>query len=128
MKIEQPTANSLYVTIGNFTYYFDDSIDGEYLVERWKNEDGKPETLQISDFLLTTKNPKPHLTMKIQDIIDALEADKDFEEIIMTALQCENLPNLAYFKAFIYQQITKGELLEVLQEHSVNAVNECVGA
>ena len=66
--------------------------------------------------------------MKIQDIIDALENDRDFEEIIMIALQCENLPNLAYFRAFIYQQITKGELLEVLQEHSVSVERECVRA
>ena len=67
--------------------------------------------------------------MNIKDIIDALEADKDFEEIIMIALQCkEELPEINYFKAFIYQQITKGELLEVLEKHSVNAVNECVGA
>jgi hypothetical protein len=35
MKIEQPTDNSLYVTIGNYVYYFDDSIDGEALVQRW---------------------------------------------------------------------------------------------
>jgi len=67
--------------------------------------------------------------MKIQDIIDALENDRDFEEIIMIALQCkEGLPELNYFKAFIYQQITKGELLEVLQEHSMSKANECVGA
>ena len=66
--------------------------------------------------------------MKIQDIIDALENDRDYEEIIMIALQCENLPNLAYFRAFIYQQITKGELLEVLEKHSVSKANECVGA
>ena len=66
--------------------------------------------------------------MKIQDIIDALENDRDYEEIIMTALQCENLPNLAYFKAFIYQQITKGELLEVLEKHSASVERECVGA
>lgn len=50
MKIEQPSDNTLYVTIGNYVYYFDDSIDGEYLVERWNNADGKPETLQVSDF------------------------------------------------------------------------------
>lgn len=50
MKIQQPTDNTLYITIGGYVYYFDDSIEGEYLVERWKNEDGKPETLQISDF------------------------------------------------------------------------------
>ena len=66
--------------------------------------------------------------MKIQDIIDALENDRDYEEIIMLALQCENLPNLAYFKAFIYQQITKGELLEVLEKHSASVERECVGA
>ena len=67
--------------------------------------------------------------MKIQDIIDALENDRDYEEIIMTALQCkEELPEINYFKAFIYQQITKGELLEVLEKHSVSKANECVGA
>lgn len=38
MKIEQPTENSLYVTIGNFTYYFDDSIDGEVIVQRWHKD------------------------------------------------------------------------------------------
>ena len=69
------------------------------------------------------------MTMKIQDIIDALENDRDYEEIIMTALQCkEELPEINYFKAFIYQQITKGELLEVLEKHSVSKANECVGA
>jgi hypothetical protein len=40
MKIEQPTENSLYVTIGNFTYYFDDSIEGDCYIKRWhKNDD-----------------------------------------------------------------------------------------
>ena len=39
MKIEQPSDNSLYVTIGNFTYYFDDSIDGENIVKRWRTDD-----------------------------------------------------------------------------------------
>ena len=39
MKIEQPTDNSLYVTIGNFTYYFDDSIDGENIVKRWRTDE-----------------------------------------------------------------------------------------
>ena len=38
MKIHQPTDNSLYVTIGNFTYYFDDSIDGEVIVQRWHKD------------------------------------------------------------------------------------------
>ena len=67
--------------------------------------------------------------MKIQDIIDALENDRDYEEIIMTALQCkEELPEINYFKAFIYQQITKGELLEVLEKHSASVERECVGA
>ena len=36
MKIEQPSDNSLYVTIGNYVYYFDDSIDGEVIVKRWR--------------------------------------------------------------------------------------------
>ena len=39
MKIKQPSDNSLYVTIGNFTYYFDDSIDGEVIVKRWRTDD-----------------------------------------------------------------------------------------
>jgi hypothetical protein len=39
MKIEQPTDNSLYVTIGNYVYYFDDSIDGENIVSRWHLDD-----------------------------------------------------------------------------------------
>lgn len=38
MKIQQPTDNSLYVTIGNFTYYFDDSIEGEVIVQRWHKD------------------------------------------------------------------------------------------
>lgn len=63
--------------------------------------------------------------MKIQDIIDALENDRDYEEIIITALQCkEELPEINYFKAFIYQQITKGELLEVLEKHSASVGRE----
>jgi hypothetical protein len=39
MKIEQPTDNSLYVTIGNYVYYFDDSIEGENIVSRWHLDD-----------------------------------------------------------------------------------------
>lgn len=39
MKIQQPTDNSLYVTIGNYVYYFDDSIDGENIVSRWHLDD-----------------------------------------------------------------------------------------
>lgn len=35
MKIQQPSENSLYVTIGNYVYYFDDSINGEAIVKRW---------------------------------------------------------------------------------------------
>ena len=38
MKIEQPSDHSLYVTIGNFTYYFDDSIDSEFVVQRWRED------------------------------------------------------------------------------------------
>ena len=38
MKIEQPSDNSLYVTIGNFVYYFDDSIEGERVVQRWRKD------------------------------------------------------------------------------------------
>ena len=52
MKIEQPSDNSLYVTIGNFTYYFDDSIDGEYFVNRWHKDDddiNDPELLQTTE-------------------------------------------------------------------------------
>ena len=43
MKIEQPTDKSLYVTIGDYVYYFDDSIDGENIVKRWRidDEDGE---------------------------------------------------------------------------------------
>jgi hypothetical protein len=39
MKIKQPTDNSLYVTIGKYVYYFDDSIDGEAIVKRWRTDD-----------------------------------------------------------------------------------------
>ena len=39
MKIQQPTDNSLYVTIGKYIYYFDDSIDGEVIVKRWRTDD-----------------------------------------------------------------------------------------
>jgi hypothetical protein len=39
MKIEQPTDNSLYVTIGGYVYYFDDSIEGENIVSRWHLDD-----------------------------------------------------------------------------------------
>jgi hypothetical protein len=39
MKIQQPTDNSLYVTIGDYVYYFDDSIEGENIVSRWHLDD-----------------------------------------------------------------------------------------
>ena len=39
MKIQQPSDNSLYVTIGNCVYYFHDSIDGEVIVKRWRTDD-----------------------------------------------------------------------------------------
>lgn len=39
MKIQQPSDNSLYVTIGDYVYYFDDSIDGEVIVKRWRTDD-----------------------------------------------------------------------------------------
>ena len=48
MKINQPTDNSLYVTIGNFTYYFDDSIEGEVIVKRWRTD--KPMPIEESTF------------------------------------------------------------------------------
>ena len=57
MKINQPTANSLYVTIGNFTYYFDDSIDGENIVARWHLDDDESDTkedLQLDNQLIST--------------------------------------------------------------------------
>jgi hypothetical protein len=54
MKIEQPSDNCLYITIGNFVYYFDDSIDGEAIVKRWRtlyhrtdDENGDVEVIQI---------------------------------------------------------------------------------
>ncbi len=51
MKINQPNDNSLYITIGDYVYYFDDSIDGEVIVNRWRKEDEckddwQPEELQ----------------------------------------------------------------------------------
>ena len=39
MKIQQPSNHSLYVTIGGYVYYFDDSIDGEVIVKRWRTDD-----------------------------------------------------------------------------------------
>jgi hypothetical protein len=52
MKINQPNENCLYVTIGNFTYYFDDSIDGECCVNRWHKDDddiNEPELFQTTE-------------------------------------------------------------------------------
>ena len=54
MKIQQPTDNSLYVTIGNYVYYFDDSIDGENIVSRWHLDDDESdirEDIQIDSEL-----------------------------------------------------------------------------
>ena len=55
MKINQPTENSLYVTIGDYVYYFDESIEGENIVERWHLDDEETDTkevLQIDNQLL----------------------------------------------------------------------------
>ena len=52
MQIEKPSDSSLYVTIGDYTYYFDDSIEGENIVARWhKDEDETDikEDLQIDN-------------------------------------------------------------------------------
>ena len=54
MKIQQPSENSLYVTIGNYVYYFDDSIDDENIVSRWHLDDDESdirEDIQIDDEL-----------------------------------------------------------------------------
>ena len=56
MKINQPTANSLYVTIGNFTYYFDDSIDGEVIVKRWRADKPMPDVEDISNAIELTES------------------------------------------------------------------------
>ena len=39
MKIEQPSDNTLYITIGGYVYYFDASIEGENIVSRWHLDD-----------------------------------------------------------------------------------------
>lgn len=52
MKIQQPSDNSLYVTIGKYVYYFDDSIDGENIVSRWHLDDDESdirEDIQIEE-------------------------------------------------------------------------------
>ena len=54
MKIQQPSENSLYVAIGNYVYYFDDSIDDENIVSRWHLDDDESdirEDIQIDDEL-----------------------------------------------------------------------------
>ena len=50
MKINQPTDNSLYVTIGNFTYYFDEK--SYFSVQRWHKDDddiNEPELFQTTE-------------------------------------------------------------------------------
>jgi hypothetical protein len=57
MKINQPSENSLYVTIGDYVYYFDDSIDGENIVARWHLDDDESdikEDLQLDNQLIST--------------------------------------------------------------------------
>ena len=52
MQIEKPSNSSLYVTIGDYTYYFDDSIEGENIVARWHKDDDDSdikEDLQIDN-------------------------------------------------------------------------------
>ena len=49
MKTQQPTDNSLYVTIGNYVYYFDDSIDGEVIVKRWRTDKPMPGVEDITN-------------------------------------------------------------------------------
>ena len=49
MKIQQPTDNSLYVTIGKYIYYFDDSIDGEVIVKRWRTDKPMPNVEDIQE-------------------------------------------------------------------------------
>ena len=55
MKIEQPSENSLYVTIGNYVYYFDDSIDGEVIVQRW-HKDNDPMKDEAEDIQIDGKS------------------------------------------------------------------------
>jgi hypothetical protein len=52
MQIEKPNDSSLYVTIGDYTYYFDDSIAGENIVARWHKDEEESdikEDLQIDN-------------------------------------------------------------------------------
>lgn len=52
MKINQPSNGSLYVTIGDYVYYFDDSTR-ERVVQRWRRNvpisDRDIEDIQIED-------------------------------------------------------------------------------
>lgn len=65
MKIEIPKGKDsaldieslecCYVTIGNYVYYFDDSIDGENIVARWHLDDEETdikEDLQLDNKLI----------------------------------------------------------------------------
>ena len=56
MKIQQPTDNSLYVTIGNYVYYFDDSIDGEVIVKRWRADEPMPDVEDITNACKLTES------------------------------------------------------------------------
>jgi hypothetical protein len=56
MKIEQPTDNSLYVTIGDYVYYFDDSIDGEVIVKRWRTDKPMPDIEDINNAFELTES------------------------------------------------------------------------
>lgn len=47
MKIQQPSDNSLYVTIGKYVYYFDDSIDGEVIVKRWRTDSTNDDDCEV---------------------------------------------------------------------------------
>jgi hypothetical protein len=72
MKIEQPTDNSLYVTIGDYVYYFDDSIDGENIVARWHLDDDESDTkedLQLDNKLIPTH--QKHSVSKANECVGA---------------------------------------------------------
>ena len=56
MKIQQPTDHSLYVTIGKYIYYFDDSIDGEVIVKRWRTDKPMPDVEDISNAVELTES------------------------------------------------------------------------
>jgi hypothetical protein len=59
MQIEKPSDSSLYVTLGDYTYYFDDSIEGENIVARWHKDDDESdikEDLQLDNLLIKSNN------------------------------------------------------------------------